>query len=207
MVNKILIGLVLIISQLNAVINLNDSRIDKQALFARAIDQGNIDLVKKLIKAGVNVNHKLYLSMAIYKQNIDLVKLLLNANANKIDEENGWNAPLTSAVNTDNIEIIELLINSGSDINLKDSYGRCIFHARSVQTLDLLINSGADINIIDNYGRTAIYYAIQNNNLEVAKTLIVNGARINHGVVNIDDLLKIACEVGNLEAIEFLQSL
>ena len=209
MVNKILIGLVLIISQLNAVINLNDSRIDKQALFARAIDQGNIDLVKKLIKAGVNVNHKLYLSMAIYKQNIDLVKLLLNAgaNANKIDEENGWTAPLTSAVNTDNIEIIELLINSGSDINLKDWYGRCIFHARSVQTLDLLISFGADINITDDYGRTAIYYAIQNNNLEVAKILIANGAKINNGLVNIDDLLKTACERGNLEAIEFLQSL
>jgi ankyrin repeat protein len=211
MVKKILMGLFLVSAQLNAVINFNDSRIDKQVLFARAIEQGNIDLVKMLIKSGVNVNHKLYLSMAIYKQNLDLVKLLLNAgaNANKIDEENenGWTAPLTSAVNTDNIEIIELLINSGSDINLKDWYGRCIFHARSVQTLDLLISFGADINITDNYGRTALYYAIQNNNLEVAKTLIANGARINHGVVNIDDLLKIACELGNLEAIEFLQSL
>jgi hypothetical protein len=57
MLNKILMGLILICAQLNAVINLNDGRIDKQVLFARAIEQGNIDLVKMLIKAGVNVNH------------------------------------------------------------------------------------------------------------------------------------------------------
>ncbi len=97
MVNKKLIGFVLIIAQLNAVINLNDSRIDKQVLFSRAIEQDNIDLVKKLIKAGVNVNNGQYFRLAlacyfnssyrdygensldIKKKYIDIIKLLLKS--------------------------------------------------------------------------------------------------------------------------------
>jgi ankyrin repeat protein len=148
MLNKILMGLVLISSQLNAVINLNDSRIDKRALFYKAIEQANIDLVKMLIKAGVNVNNGQYLSTAlecyfnsyyhgensldIKKKYIDIMKLLLNAgcNVNTMSHDDCTQRcitllPFKRLFDYDqwDSEIIELLINSGTNFNLKDDLG------------------------------------------------------------------------------------
>jgi ankyrin repeat protein len=151
MVKKILMGLVLICSQLNAVINLNDSRIDKRALFYKAIEQANIDLAKTLIKSGLNVNNGQYLSKAldcyfnpyycrdcgensldIKKKYNDIIKLLLNAgcNVNSMSYDDCTQRciellPFKRLLDYDqwDSEIIELLINTGTNFNLNDDLG------------------------------------------------------------------------------------
>ena len=228
MINKILIGLILICVQLNAVINLNDSRIDKQALFARAIEQGNIDLVKKLIKAGVNVNHErdgwTTMMSAFQATNckLDIIKTLIKAGAN-INNFDGWY--LRQAITNTDIDLVQLLLNAGINANTGDRYltsnaeGEQVefinesvlqvaVESQVLEIIELLINAGANVNLMNGQGNTAICYA---RSAEVIKLLIDAGADLQikdiNGKTQLDRALETACERGNLEAIEYLQSL
>lgn len=207
MIKKILMGLFLVSAQLNAVINLNDSRIDKQVLFSRAIEQDNIDLVKKLIKAGVNVNNGQYFRLAleyyfnssyrdygensldIKKKYIDIIKLLLNAGCNV--NNMAYDGPNSQ-------RCVSLLpFKEVAEQNLVD-----------YEILELLINAGANFNLKDDQGRTAIFLLVFNGcnaNVELyIKLLQSNGADINvkdnYGKTPLD----YAIEFGKIEAVKVL---
>jgi len=126
-----------------------------------AIENGDIELVKKLIKDGINLNKKYKdgytaLIMAVTENNIEIVKLLIDAGVNldKKDEE-GFTA-LHHAI-WNNIEIVKLLINAGANLNLKDRnretplmmslYVNRDPNGNNIELIRLLLDSGADINI------------------------------------------------------------
>ena len=194
MLKKLFLGLMLIGSQVNAVINIHDSRIDKQALLYGAIREGNIELIKLLIKAGVNVNQEgngqTPLFLAVEKWNIDIVKILLNAgaNANHMCLHNGSILTFVSIIGCPLIEMYELLINAGVDVNAKDNLGCNSTLRNAVQNnctdiVKLLIATGVDVNAKDYFGNTALYYAVENNFTDIIKLFIDAGANINESAL------------------------
>lgn len=98
----------------------------------RAVKEGNLTEVKKLLKDGANPNvqyehHLTTLHQAAYWGETEIVKELLKYQA-KVDLDNGkgWTALHSAAVSGGlkrRAEIIDLLVNAGSDLNKPDRCG------------------------------------------------------------------------------------
>ncbi len=82
-------------------------------------------------------------------------------------------------------EVIKYLINNGANINSGDE-SAIILAVDQPQLLKILIDAGGDVNYENCFGKTAIYYAIQYDELETAKILIAAGADINHETLSLD---------------------
>ena len=48
-----------------------------------------------------------------------------------------------------------------------------------METVELLIERGADLEATDNRGETALFYAADNNQIDILKLLIKSGANVN----------------------------
>jgi len=117
-----------------------------------AADDGNIELVKKLLSQGVPVNAKI--------------------------EPNGETA-LFVAANRRNKEVVEVLISEGADVNAKTTAGRFtpLHEVRSKEIAELLIDNGADVNATNDNGDTPLDSAIKNKRNEAADLLRKHGGK------------------------------
>jgi ankyrin repeat protein len=202
MLKNILMGLVLISLPVNAVIDLNDSRIDKQALFYRAIEQNNIDLTELLLKSGVNVNQVnnqgyTSLHLAIAKNNLDIIKMLIKAGGNVNFNDGSGMLILNAAIHQRNIDIIQILLNAGAAVNMTPfilpeddwegnplKYMKPLYFAISsyddenkfLKITELLINAGADVNATFEDATLLMLSVYDSKKLEL---LIKSGADIN----------------------------
>jgi hypothetical protein len=150
MINKILMGLILACSQLNAVIDVNDSKIDKKALFLGAIRQNNAELVKLFVASGLDVNSSIkinspsglilssYLMEALNYYCLDVIKTILDAgaNLNAIVNSQALHNALNyryQSVQQDKkkaLDIIKLLLSYANDIDLETTNkdGKTVFN-------------------------------------------------------------------------------
>ena len=106
-----------------------------KTLLLKAIDYGQIDCIRALVKGGADLNgytkeiwYGCPLSFAMNKKKYDCMKVLLEegANPNYIGDENETFSPaLIKATKADDLDAIKLLIDFGADIKLKDTYGYC----------------------------------------------------------------------------------
>jgi ankyrin repeat protein len=166
MLKKILIGLLLAATQMQAVIDINGKGVNKQALFIGACSTGNHELAKLLIEAGVNVNYETddgmtLLMKAAQRNDIEMVKLLIiaGANVNTICKSVGNRVALDFTVNT---EIIKFLINAGANVNnifsIEEQYTSLSIKIaqKNIDNIKLLINAGAHINVKLSHGLTVL---------------------------------------------------
>ena len=93
-----------------------------------AASDGDVEVVKILIKAKVNLNTKdllgrIALGMAVHHKHRDVVKILLEAGADpNITSRNNTSILMMAAVDGD-MEMVKLLINFGADPKIKDVDG------------------------------------------------------------------------------------
>ena len=130
---------------------------NKQSLMKAACEQGNYELAKILIQAGVNINQ--YdsntefspLIIATRRNDIEMVKILLNAGANVNYVPPRQLGSLCALDMAHNTEIVKLLINAGADVNHKFWHGQCtslsLAIGSSLEKVKLLINAGAEIDV------------------------------------------------------------
>jgi len=115
---------------------------------------GYVNLMKFLIKAGVNIN---------------------------IQNNHGWTA-LHLASRFGKKEIVELLIKvAGVNVNIQDNDGKTALHEASrygyKDCVELLIKvGGVNVNIQNNDGSTALHYACYHGYKEIVELLIKSGA-------------------------------
>lgn len=94
----------------------------------RAIDQHDIDEVRRALRAGVNPNgrdglHRLPLSIATDTNIAEIVQLLLDAKADPNVRDQNGETTLYKAVYWENEAIIEMLLEAGADIHLPTAKG------------------------------------------------------------------------------------
>jgi ankyrin repeat protein len=152
-----------------------------------AARDGNIEVVKQHLAAGVDVNAKggwlggTPLHLAAGKGHKEIVELLIAAGADVNAKADNGSTPLHFATTK---EIAELLIANGADVNaMSGADGRTPLHHAAVgghkEVAELLIANGADVNAKSEIGTTPLYNAAYYGSTEVAELLIANGADVN----------------------------
>ncbi len=95
------------------------------------------------------------------------------------------NTDLVKATKNGDLEKVSELLNTGADLNttVGDGDKRNLLHHASQKgypnLIEFFIEKGIGVNSLDNRGRTPLYLACHDYKFDAAKTLVLNGAKIN----------------------------
>jgi len=126
--------------------NQNNNQIKANRELDNAVLQGNLSLLKSLIKEGYNINSidkygRTVIYNAIMKGFQDIVVQLCLAKANVNNQDKNGKTPLHFASIYNQLEIAKTLIQYGADVNLKDENG-------NTPIFDAIFNSKGNTGII-----------------------------------------------------------
>lgn len=187
----------------------------------QAADSGKVNIIRKLIKEGVNINAqdtkgRTATMIATYNNDIETAKVLIEAGADVNIQDNMKNNPFLYAGAEGYIELLKLTIDAGADPAITNRYGGTALIPASehgyVDVVKLLLdNTNIDINHVNNLGWTALMEAIVlgdggESQQETIKLLIEHGADINIPDSGGITPLQHAEEKGYKEIIKILQT-
>ena len=169
-------------------------------LVKNIIINSNIDMVKKFIDNGFDINYMIHnntlLMYAFEYSNIDMIKLLLSypsVNINTID--NNGNSILLNAIIANNIEVVRLLLVYPSiNVNIINNKNNTVLINatinNNVDMVILLLSSKMIepnlINYVNKNSMNAVLIALYNKNYTIMKLLLSNGATFNLDKFNMD---------------------
>jgi len=125
-----------------------------------AIDDGDVERVKELIKQGCNLNVK-------------------------TSFDDGGDTALIKAIRFNNYDIVKLLIDAGADINLKNEYRgytplmasvRYFNSSDDKDIFEYILDAKPDLNAVDNQHGTAIMMTIYHHHWNMMYALLDAGA-------------------------------
>lgn len=171
--------------------NSDVDKIDAQGLtpLLWAVQEGDEDLVSKLIDKGANLN-SIYpkggltpIMKAILKKKPAIVTTLIDKGADlDIQNQNGNTALITAIVNKVS-DIAIKLIDKGANINIKNKNSDTALSISILVNLpdiaNILIDKGANINDKNTFGDNPLILAISRNLPDIANRLIDKGADVN----------------------------
>lgn len=108
-----------------------------------------------------------------------------------------------------NLNVVKYLVKHNADLHIQNDYGHTCFHWASrsghLEIVKYLLKTNKIfIDHVDNYGCTALYFACQNNCLDVAVYLVNNGARIDVKNGKGHNILCDAKKTNHVEIVEYL---
>ncbi|GFY96936.1 shaker pollen inward K+ channel [Actinidia rufa] len=149
--------------------------------------QGRMDLPLSLCFAAIRGDDLLLHTscsdghIAAAKGSIECVLLLLDYRADPNRKDSEGNVPLWDAIMGGHESVIKLLINNGAKISSGD-VGQFACFAVEQNNVDLLkdiVHYGGDITLLNSLGTTALHTAISEENTEMVKFLVNQGADID----------------------------
>lgn len=156
-----------------------------------ASQAGDLDAVKELIRAGVNLRYAknccVALIVASEKGYLEIVKELIRGGVDVNCELHGIDSTaLLVASRRGHLDIMRELIKAGAHVNAVDEFGTtCLikvidhFHSKNIDFVKLLLNAKCDVNHKDPRGQTALLVATMQNQPIVVKELMQAGADID----------------------------
>lgn len=192
---------------------MSDETMTNEQMLRSAAHAGDIEKIKSLLAAGVDVNAKneehldeTALMEAALNGHSEAVQVLLDAGA----KNRGGVTALMYAAGKGNSEAVQTLLGAGTDVNARDESGATAL-MRAAEKGDIaiikqLLDAGADVNIAtgsDGDGMTAIKFAAESGKTDVVQVLQQAGAT---GEVSADpdkELLEQA-QQGDEQALESL---
>jgi ankyrin repeat protein len=160
-----------------------------------AAQTGNVAMVRTLISAGANVNHRTStkrgstaLCFGVGGGNLDVVRAFLDSGADVNGKSRDGMTPLYFAASLGALPIAELLISKGADVDLfanVDSLGGswnplivAVDRGR-LEMVQLLLKHGAKSDVTNNKGFTVFMEVAKRPQPDVLKQLIEKGANVN----------------------------
>uniref|UniRef100_A0A5B7AUC1 Potassium channel n=1 Tax=Davidia involucrata TaxID=16924 RepID=A0A5B7AUC1_DAVIN len=165
---------------------LAQGRMDLPLSLCFAAMRGDDLLLHQLLRRGLDPNElesneRTALHIAASKGSIECVLLLLDYGADPSRKDSEGNVPLWDAILGRHESVIKLLIDNGAKISLGD-VGQFACFAVEQNSLDLLkdiIRYGGDVTLLNRLGTTALHTAISEENTEIVKFLLEQGADID----------------------------
>jgi ankyrin repeat protein len=134
------------------------------ALLDVAAQEGPLDVVELLVKAGAEVNKpdshgQTPLRVAARNGRTDIVKFLLSKGAEVDTKGNDGATPLEHAASKGHLDIVKLLVEKGANINLQDKEGDFALGEAArhgfLDVVNYLLDKGADVTLKNGEGYTA----------------------------------------------------
>jgi ankyrin repeat protein len=181
-----------------------------------AAENGRLDAVKLLLKAGAKANEKVGFGCDVYQQtalmsaakagHVDVAKTLLDAGAIAWAKDGSGTTVLHYAAEGGQSAVIELLLKAGAQVEVKNKSGlsplmTAASEGRS-EVVKSLLKAGADPNRFT-HGMTALYYAASGGHAAVVKLLLDAGADIKAGGPTFSPLEGASSE-GHKEVVDLL---
>ena len=183
------------------------------------------DKAKELIKKGADVNYQdkssgsTALMMACQYNFVDMATFLIEYKADlNLQSKNGQTALMASAGVSE--ELFNLLLSKGANFKIKATDGTTAFTQACTGVLrkrvpltvvQTLLDKGTDVDEAPNSGRTEGYtclmMAARNNQPELVKLLINNGADINKKAKDGKSAFSLAKEENDMEMVNLLKRL
>lgn len=143
---------------LNGEVNLTQLNSEGNPYFFDAVEHGNIELVKMIVKYGADINIK---NRDGY--NIIYYYMSKNTSFRKVVDQQHY------------LLMLRNIISLGADVNSRDDFGGITLHKaildNDLQTIKVLLNAGADINAVDNKGRNMVHNCMWQNKVKVFRLL------------------------------------
>ena len=208
-------------SELVKILASNGAKLGNYA-FAHEIQcGGSIEVIKKFIELGANVNQKWIfedgnrhfpLEKAIQVGRKDIVKLLLESLANpKPIHDHSY--LLKKAILVGHKDILKLLLDSGANLNPKQDHSYLISLAierYNMDIVEMLIGYGANVNLppnVYNHARAPLNVAVESGFPKFVKLLIEKGAEVEYPLNRPDDLSPLQTALKNYADFEIFEIL
>ncbi|CAG2188589.1 unnamed protein product [Mytilus edulis] len=135
------------------------------------------------------------LHTACIKGHIEVVKLLIKVGMNINDKTNSGSTPLHKACQEGHFDTVKLLLDLNSqvsnglvDTTIKDEKGWLAVHVACdnghIEVVKLFFEVGINLNVISNSGSTPLYLACKRGHFETAKYLIELNDQISNSRVD-----------------------
>lgn len=172
------------------VTSMDEVKTDKgaQALI-KAAKEGDKEVVKLLLEAGVNVNYCEYeregaaLIAAAENGNLDIMQILLKAGADVNIGKHQKGTPLMIAAEEGKIKSVKFLLQEKADIDAGDYLSTTALMLASkngkLKCLKLLLDAGANVKAKNQSGDSAVSYARHSGHKECMDALVAAGADPN----------------------------
>lgn len=196
-------------------------RAEGEMLLVGAVFAGDIEKIKALIDAGININPTESkdamqlppIIVAIIANRADCVELLLargaDANAKNLplDGTPAYSA-LTHAVAQNQLSVVAMLIEHGAKMDAcQDSEGNALTmgcqNPHASECVRLLLKAGADAHTLLN-GETCLHIATREGNAAGVAALLEYGAKVDALDEDGFSPLAVGCEVGSAECVSLL---
>ncbi|MCL1901932.1 MAG: ankyrin repeat domain-containing protein, partial [Firmicutes bacterium] len=184
-----------------------DTSTDRHISF-RTVRIGDVRRIASFIKNGISLNMldvRGEAPLIAATSSIDAVRVLLGAGAEIKNVDTG----LIEASQTGHNNIVKILLKSGTDPNIKDSYGNTALILASQyghkNIVKMLLESGADPNIQSKDGITALIFASEYGHKNIVEMLLKSGAGPNLKSSNGETALSIANKKGYTEIAAILK--
>ncbi|PSR91820.1 Potassium channel like [Actinidia chinensis var. chinensis] len=165
---------------------LAQGRMDLPLSLCFAAMRGDDLLLHQLLRRGMDPNEldsngRTALHIAASKGSIECVLLLLDYGADPNRKDSEGNVPLWDAIMGGHESVIKLLVNNGAKISSGDvgQFACFAVEQNNVNLLKAIIRYGGDITLLNSLGTTALHTAISEENTEMVKFLVDQGADID----------------------------
>ncbi|XP_059658089.1 potassium channel AKT1-like [Cornus florida] len=170
---------------------LTHGRMDLPLSLCFAATRGDDLLLHQLLRRGLDPNEldsngRTALHISSSKGSVECVGLLIDYGANPNKKDSEGNVPLWDAILGRHEPVIKLLVDNGATISSGD-VGQFACFAVEQNNLDLLrdiIHYGGDVTLLNSMGTTALHTAISEENTEIVKFLVEQGADIDNADVH-----------------------
>ncbi|KAM0497400.1 hypothetical protein ACHAP8_006892 [Fusarium lateritium] len=163
----------------------SDVCLKRHSMLIDAARKGQIAMIKRLIKAGVDPNSSFGRENPLYEAATrgqpEAVAILVEQGA-VVDPDDGFRTPLVAAASYGFTSTVKLLHSLGASIEAGQEWGQTPL-AEAAQnghetTVSLLLQLGAKTEVKGDYGRTPLRNAAWNRHVNTVKLLVEHGANI-----------------------------